>query len=369
MARKTKNNPLQYSLDDYFIKKADVRLKIEESPGLYSYNPINTPDKAVNVMAMEMSAYSSEVICVVNLDTKNKAINYNICSMGTINSSLANMREIYKSAILSNASSIILLHNHPSGDVSPSIQDIDVTKKAIAVGKLLEIPIQDHIIIGGVNGVHFSFREHASFSHLWDEKRNSQYDLAAELKENTESYIPQRTQKDSIPYKIYQLKEGSENHYIRFTPLSMWEDGKVPEISLYKEVYSGEAEKKNDIQICEDLYMKFNTEIPRGYHGHSLSVSDVVVLGEADRKRAYFCDKVSFTPIHGFERTVQKENPIKNAEEEEEQNYNMIDGIPNNGYGEKQKRYSIMEQLEDKKHLVASGKKKTDIGKEADRSL
>lgn len=368
MPRKTKIAPVQYSMDDYFIKKADVRLKIEESPGLYSYNPITTPDKAVNVMAMEMSAYSSEVICVVNLDAKCHAINYNICSMGTINSSLANMREIYKSAILSNASSIIMLHNHPSGDVSPSMQDIDVTKKVIAVGELLEIPILDHIIIGGGNGIHFSF--HDSLSHLWKDNAQLQYNLAAELKENAGSYNLQSTQKDSVPYKIYQLKEGSENHYIRFTPLSQWEElGKVPEISLYKEVYSGEAEKMEDRHLCEELYVKFNTEIPRGYHGHSLSVSDVIVLGEADRKRVYFCDAVGFKTIHGFERMMQKENPLKSAEEQEEQNYNMIDGIPNNGYGEKQEGRSIMEQLEEKKQIAASGKKKTAIGKEVDRRL
>ena len=81
----------------------------------------------------------------------------NIVSMGTINASLVTGREVFKSAILSNASYVILLHNHPSGDPTPSKDDIILTKRIIETGNLIGIPLVDHIIIG--DNRYVSFRE------------------------------------------------------------------------------------------------------------------------------------------------------------------------------------------------------------------
>ncbi len=367
MPRKTKNDPNQYSMDEYFIKKADVRLKLSESPGLYSYNPITTPDKAVNVMAGELASYASEVLCVVNLDSQNHAINFNICSMGTISSTEASMREIFKSAILSNARSIIILHNHPSGDPTPSKDDIKTTQRAIAAGKLLGVPVLDHVIIGAINRSSYSLYE--QMTELWDENIKSNGRVATGFRENGVSYA---ASKDKIFFKIFRLRDNYENVYTRFTPLAQWKElGRVPEISQYEEVIRGEItrgkdvkERAKDIDLCEALYTRYNTEIPEGYLGYSMAVSDVVMLEDAAGKRAFFCDSIGFRLIRDFEYPIQNENPLKNAEELEEQNYNMIDGIANNGYGERKEKRSIAAIIEEKKQLVAFEKKKKEIARE-----
>ena len=83
----------------------------------------------------------------------------NLVSVGTINASLVIPREVFKSSILANASAIIGLHNHPSGNVKPSKEDMIVTRKLQKCGQLLGIELLDHIIVGGTNGKMLSFRE------------------------------------------------------------------------------------------------------------------------------------------------------------------------------------------------------------------
>ncbi len=88
-----------------------------------------------------------------------QVINMNLVSVGTINVSLVIPREVFKSSILANASAIIGLHNHPSGNVKPSKEDIIVTRKLQKCGQLLGIELLDHIIVGGTNGKMLSFQE------------------------------------------------------------------------------------------------------------------------------------------------------------------------------------------------------------------
>lgn len=83
----------------------------------------------------------------------------NMVSVGSINASLVIPREVFKSSILVNASAIIGLHNHPSGNVKPSKEDMLVTRKLQQCGQLLGIELLDHIIVGGTNEKMFSFRE------------------------------------------------------------------------------------------------------------------------------------------------------------------------------------------------------------------
>lgn len=86
------------------------------------------------------------------MDTKNQPIAINVVSVGTLSSSLVHPREVFKPAILSNSASIILSHNHPSGDCTPSSEDISVTARIKESGKLLGIELLDHIIIGDMDG-------------------------------------------------------------------------------------------------------------------------------------------------------------------------------------------------------------------------
>ena len=141
----------------YKLKEVCVRLA--EGHPLYSDWPIDSPGEAIKVMRRELSRYDREVLCVVNLNTRLKPINFNVVSVGELNQSIASIPNILKSGILSNAGSFLLLHNHPSGDVAPSQDDIMTTRKVIEAGKILGIPCMDHIIIGGGNGNYYSMRE------------------------------------------------------------------------------------------------------------------------------------------------------------------------------------------------------------------
>jgi DNA repair protein RadC len=90
----------------------------------------------------------TEKFLIVTLDTQLRFIGIHEITSGTLDSSLVHPREVFAQAILCNAASIILIHNHPSGDVTPSPQDIEVTKRLREVGNILGIGVTDHIIVG-----------------------------------------------------------------------------------------------------------------------------------------------------------------------------------------------------------------------------
>lgn len=89
-----------------------------------------------------------EHFAILLLDTKNQIIAFPDISIGSLNASIVHPREVFRCAINHFASSMILVHNHPSGDPSPSMEDIHITKKLIAGSKILDIEILDHIIVG-----------------------------------------------------------------------------------------------------------------------------------------------------------------------------------------------------------------------------
>lgn len=86
---------------------------------------------------------------MVCLNSANKIIKYDVISIGNLNSSVVHPREVFKTAIENNSASIILIHNHPSGNPEPSNEDISITKKIVEAGKIMNIPVFDHLIIAG----------------------------------------------------------------------------------------------------------------------------------------------------------------------------------------------------------------------------
>ncbi len=104
-----------------------------------------------------LSHLQKEVFMVLILSSANALIRDVQISEGILNSSLVHPREVFKVAILESAASVILLHNHPSGEAEPSQEDKNITKRLVELGKLMDIPVLDHIIIG--QGKYFSFRE------------------------------------------------------------------------------------------------------------------------------------------------------------------------------------------------------------------
>lgn len=139
-------------------KLDQVGIRMVKEPPLYSSEPVNSPEAAVRIIADTLRNYDREVFCVVNLRNDLKPINVNVVSVGTLNASIAHPREILKSTILSNAAAVMLLHNHPSGNLTPSREDIELTARMQEICTMLGTPVQDHIIVGN-DDRYFSFRE------------------------------------------------------------------------------------------------------------------------------------------------------------------------------------------------------------------
>ncbi|MEO9365082.1 MAG: DNA repair protein RadC, partial [Nitrososphaera sp.] len=116
---------------------------------------ILSPEDVFKLMKSKLKDYSKEHFYIIALTTRNTVI----CeiSIGTLNSSLVHPREVFNEAIRHKANSIILVHNHPSNDPTPSKDDIEITKRLIESGKILDIEVLDHIIITKNN--YFSFKE------------------------------------------------------------------------------------------------------------------------------------------------------------------------------------------------------------------
>lgn len=118
---------------------------------------ITSPEHAANLIMVELRTHKKEVLKVLLLNTKNVVIGVFNASIGSLNSSIVHPREIFKEAIKKSAASIILAHNHPSGDPTPSQEDISSTSRIKEVGKIIGIELLDHIIIG--DGKYISLKE------------------------------------------------------------------------------------------------------------------------------------------------------------------------------------------------------------------
>ena len=140
----------------YGIDQVSVRL-VKEAP-ILSEEEISTPEDAIRVLGDTFKDYDREVVGVVHLRSDNVPINMTIISMGTLNQSLVHPREVLKAAFLSNAASILLFHNHPSGCLKPSKDDIALTGRMQQLCMLAGIPVIDHVILGNGQS-YFSFRE------------------------------------------------------------------------------------------------------------------------------------------------------------------------------------------------------------------
>jgi DNA repair protein RadC len=109
---------------------------------------ISSPADAAGVLMYELRALDQEVVKVLMLDTRNRLIGIVEVYRGSLNTSMIRVGELFREAIRQNAASIIVAHNHPSGDPSPSPDDVAVTRMMDQAGKLLDIAVHDHIIIG-----------------------------------------------------------------------------------------------------------------------------------------------------------------------------------------------------------------------------
>ena len=135
-----------------------VAIRMVKEPPLYSDTPIESPQAVVQVMADTLKGYDREVFAIINLRPDLKPINVNIVSVGALDQSLVHPREAIKSMVLSNAASVMMVHNHTTGSMSPSKDDIAVTDRMAQLCGLLGIKLIDHIIVGPGKD-YYSFHE------------------------------------------------------------------------------------------------------------------------------------------------------------------------------------------------------------------
>ena len=131
---------------------------VKEDTVEYS-NTIKSPDDVAKLAhdVLEMHEMAEENFIILCLNTKNKIAGVHTVSIGSLNASIVHPREVFKAAMLNNASGIICLHNHPSGDPEPSREDIEITHRLVNAGNILGINVLDHIIIG--DGRYISLKE------------------------------------------------------------------------------------------------------------------------------------------------------------------------------------------------------------------
>jgi DNA repair protein RadC len=140
-----------------FSKEAGTSLlsSLELGKRVWLYKPditqpiIDRPEAVAQLLKADMAYSENERFAVILLNIKNRLINHQIISVGTLDETIAHPRDVFRQAIRVNAAGIIVAHNHPSGSTSPSNEDYRLTEQLIICGKTLQIPVLDHVIVGG----------------------------------------------------------------------------------------------------------------------------------------------------------------------------------------------------------------------------
>jgi len=117
---------------------------------------IASPDDIVNLLGIEMAALDQEQLRVVTLDTKHRVLGSRSVYQGSVNQAQVRIAEVFRDAIKQNATAVVVVHNHPSGDPTPSAADVTLTAELARAGALLDVEVLDHLIIG--HGRHASLR-------------------------------------------------------------------------------------------------------------------------------------------------------------------------------------------------------------------
>ena len=133
----------------------ELSRRIQSQSKWFSDKKISSPGEVADIFIPILKDELKERFIVVCLNSANKIIKYEVISVGNLNSSIVHPREVFKVAIENNSASIILIHNHPSGNPDPSNEDIAITKKIVETGTIMSIPVFDHIIIAGKNFTSF----------------------------------------------------------------------------------------------------------------------------------------------------------------------------------------------------------------------
>jgi DNA repair protein RadC len=123
---------------------------------VFSMEPVRTPSGAVELVAPRLKRSEVELFMVISLDAQHRPLGLTVVTSGLVNASAVHPREVFRIAIVLGASAVIVAHNHPSGDPTPSLDDRAVTQQLVEAGALLNLPVHDHILIAGDRYTSFS---------------------------------------------------------------------------------------------------------------------------------------------------------------------------------------------------------------------
>lgn len=249
------------------MQKIDiVRVKLDTEKSIYSDENIDSPEKMVSVVGSEIKDLANECVFLANLNTKNQIINMSVISQGLINQSLLHPREIFNKAILSNASGVMLFHNHPSGDITPSKQDKKITEMIAFSGELLGIKLLDHIIVGAGNSEYFSFAKENLIDTHFINKENTRKFLK-ELENAEDKKLPTKTdfknEIERLKYYNYEAyikdflteKTGEESPYVLNNIYLKYEQqDKLINPDLIKDIDSFKIEEKHIIDEINNVF-------------------------------------------------------------------------------------------------------------------
>ena len=160
--------------DNPRIPRYKISLVREGSIDVGDYRTLSHAEAAANVFRKLFEGSDREIFAIATLDSKNKIIGVNICTMGTLNMSLVSMREAMKLAVLQNAAAIIHAHNHPSGVSDPSAEDHNSHKKLVAAGEIMGVRVLDGLILGEKDfftmstGMKTKWPDNAPFTAEWE---------------------------------------------------------------------------------------------------------------------------------------------------------------------------------------------------------
>ena len=141
-----------------------ITLRIELDKEITLESPLSNTHEAARFFKDQIGNMDREMLALVCLDTKNNPLSLHLVSTGSLNNAIIHPREVFKTAILSNANKIMIAHNHPSGSVIPSQSDIETTLRLLDSGKILGIELLDHIIVGPLNEYN-SFAQNSLLDH------------------------------------------------------------------------------------------------------------------------------------------------------------------------------------------------------------
>ena len=146
--------------DTITLRELTIRYTVKTDPSgqrVVVGRQVSTPADSAAVFMTMLQDEATEVFAILCLSTKHRVLAYHEVSRGCLDSTLVHPREVFKAAILANAASVVLAHNHPSGDPTPSPDDMTLTRRLVDAGRLIGVDVLDHIVIG--DGRYVSFRE------------------------------------------------------------------------------------------------------------------------------------------------------------------------------------------------------------------